>query len=280
MYMVPPFLAYYGADQDDGQLIQESVRQSRLYRQILRDNSTGVWRHIVGPESQDTGLWATGNAWAAAGMTRIVATITKAPVASSAPWKAAAINELTGYIKEIVDGAMKSPHDDGLVRNYMYDASNPRGWGEISGSTLIASVVYRMAVLQPQIFRGAYIDWANGIMDTIGGESKDGQAHVTPAGVVRPAVNPLDWHDVTKFVSGSPEGNCFVVLMYAAWRDCVLAHKCTNPDAEPQSPGGVTAVSSGDSGDAGDGAQVNRRSAHAMRSHEIYRRNMNAMHSH
>ncbi|PPR00481.1 hypothetical protein CVT24_004536 [Panaeolus cyanescens] len=282
MYMAPPFLAYYAADTDDAELLQESVRQSKLYREILQDPSTGVWRHIIGPQSQDVGLWSTGNAWAAAGMCRILATITKAPVARTAPWRNGLINEITGYIKEIVDGAIASPHDDGLLRNYYYGTGSNRAWGEISGSTLIASVVYRMAVLQPGIFaQGSYIRWADGIKETISGNDEDGKAHVTPEGIVRPAVNPLDWWDVNKFERGSPEGNAFTVLLYTAWRDCVLAHRCRNPDAEPQGPGSDAGVAA-EAGEASDATRrdVEGRSVPVARSHEIYRRNMNMMRQH
>ena len=79
MYMAPPFLAYYAADTDNEDLLREVVRQCGLYREVLQLNTgssyDGLWRHIIGPEAQDTGLWSTGNAWAAAGMARVLATV-------------------------------------------------------------------------------------------------------------------------------------------------------------------------------------------------------------
>lgn len=45
----------------------EAVRQCGLYRDILKTSNTLNWRHIIGPQSQDTGLWSTGNGWAAYG---------------------------------------------------------------------------------------------------------------------------------------------------------------------------------------------------------------------
>jgi hypothetical protein len=36
--------------------------------------------------------------------------------------------------------------------------------------------------------------------------------------IVAPAINPLNWHE-TPFVTGSPEGQSFVVLMQTAYRD-------------------------------------------------------------
>jgi rhamnogalacturonyl hydrolase YesR len=232
MYMVPPFLAYYAADTGDANMLRETVRQIGLYRDILRftsnDTYDGLWMHIIGPQNQDTGLWASGNGWAAAGMTRVLATVMKAPTVVSADWRRQAVDTLTGYIKEILDAAVQAPLDNGLVRNYVNNLNGTQGgFGEISGSTLLASVVYRMAVLRPAIFNNqTYLDWADDIRETIGTSDSMGKPHVTDTGVVTPAVNPLWWKDTTPFVWGSPEGQAFVVLMYTAYRDCIASWIC------------------------------------------------------
>ncbi|KAF8871057.1 hypothetical protein CPB84DRAFT_1855203 [Gymnopilus junonius] len=109
MYMAPPFLAYYAADQENLSLLQETVHQCTLYRQVLKANRTdsmnGLWMHIIGPQNQDTGFWSTGNGWAAAGMTRVMATVMKATFIPNEDegWRQQAVEELTGYIKEIID---------------------------------------------------------------------------------------------------------------------------------------------------------------------------------
>ncbi|KAF5383001.1 hypothetical protein D9615_004847 [Tricholomella constricta] len=231
MYMVPPFLAYYGADTSNETLLFESVKQCGYYRQVLQANTTmahkGVWEHIIGPESQDTGLWSTGNAWAAAGMVRVLATITKAPIAQAAVWRQDAIDDLTCWIMEILNGTMTSSFDDDLVRNYVDDEDpNAHGFGEISGSSLLASVAYRMAVLQPQACGDDYVRWADGVRGVLAGEDKNGLPHITEEGIATPAVNPLEWKDKKPCTTGSPEGQAFVVLMYTAWRDCVLVGRC------------------------------------------------------
>lgn len=85
-------------------LIQLAYDQCRLYRTALRDPSTGLWQHIVLGSWQDYGIWGTGehstltqkdwtwahplwthagNAWAAAGMIRVLATIQNSPFAAS-----------------------------------------------------------------------------------------------------------------------------------------------------------------------------------------------------
>ena len=167
-------------------------------------------------------------------MTRVLATVIKAPITQHDPdWRKSAIGNLTMWIKEIVDGAIDAPHDNDLLRNYLNDTVSAHGFGETSGSALLASVVYRMIVMRPKDF-GAwrYTEWAQGIRRVLGegwfnqtsGEWLD---HVEKGnGTVRPAVNPLGWNDINPYMAGSPEGQEFVVMLYAAWRDCVDAKKC------------------------------------------------------
>ncbi|KAG6864139.1 hypothetical protein C0991_012188 [Blastosporella zonata] len=231
MYMAPPFFAYYAADTSDATLLYESVQQCGYYRQVLQSNTSatykGLWEHIIGPET-DTGLWSTGNGWAAAGMVRVLATIMRAPVAEGTAWKSGAIQDLTTWIMEILEGATASSLDGGLLRNYLNDDADAdgHGFGEISGSSMLASVAYRMAVLQPQACGQKYINWADGIRAVLAGKDANGQPHITVDGVATPAVNPLNWQDTKPFTTGSPEGQAFVVLMYSAWRDCVFARTC------------------------------------------------------
>jgi rhamnogalacturonyl hydrolase YesR len=232
MYMVPPFLAFYAADQNNETLLHESVKQCGYYRQVLQSNTTapykGAWEHIIGPNNKDLGVWSTGNAWAAGGMTRVLATIMKAPAAQSAAWKEGAISDLTNWIMEIINGAMASSMDAGLLRNYYSDTDpNAHGFGEISGSSMLAAVVYRMAALRPDVCTTSYISWADGIRSVLRGKDGSGNPHVTADGIATPAVNPLAWADTKPRTTGSPEGQAFVVLMYAAWRDCVLVGLCT-----------------------------------------------------
>ncbi|KAF7318774.1 hypothetical protein HMN09_00389700 [Mycena chlorophos] len=245
MYMAPPFIAYFAAAADtqtNETLLELAYQQSALYREVLligtnastpsplnTSTTGGRWHHIVGSSSADPGLWSTGNGWAAAGMARVLATIVKAPKAqnSASGWRAAAISNLTGWIKEIIDGARASPPDLGLLRNYLNDTTQPadgHGFGETSGSALLASVAYRMVVLSPnsESFPAkTYIPWADGIRRALGSNG-----HITSNGTATPAVNPEGWLDTTPLTSGSPEGQNFVVLMYAAWRDCVWAELC------------------------------------------------------
>lgn len=61
VYMVPPFLAYYGVTTRNKTMLQESYNQIRLYRRHLRDSRKGMWRHVVlGTTDNDSGFWSTG----------------------------------------------------------------------------------------------------------------------------------------------------------------------------------------------------------------------------
>jgi hypothetical protein len=127
---------------------------------------------------------------------------------------------------------MGSSMDNGLLRNYLSDLNtSAHGFGEISGSSLIAATIYRMAVLQPRVFGSSYIAWADKIRTTLGA-----QDHITSTGVATPAVNPLNWQDTQPDTSGSPEGQVFVVLMYTGWRDCIKAAKCSSGTSASGSP--------------------------------------------
>ncbi|KAK7018279.1 hypothetical protein R3P38DRAFT_2982060 [Favolaschia claudopus] len=249
MFMAPPFIAFYAADSNDLSLLHEAYSQCGFYREILLFNSNstsfspigtsptnGLWRHIVGPQGADPGTWSTGNGWAAMGMARVLATLLKAPVSqdkgASCEWCSAAIKDLSSWIKEILDGARASQLDQGLLRNYLDNVSGDgHGFGEISGSAMLAAVAYRMVVHASDMFDETYIAWADGIREVLAGEDSAGNPHVSRDGIVTPAVNPLGWWDTTPWTSGSPEGNNFAVLLYSAWRDCVYASLCKKPPA-------------------------------------------------
>src|SRR6266403_2686222 len=62
VYMAPPFIAHFGALQNDSgglAILQIAYDQIRLYRQALFDQNVSLWRHIANGSSEDTGHWAT-----------------------------------------------------------------------------------------------------------------------------------------------------------------------------------------------------------------------------
>lgn len=205
-------MAYQAVAKNDRGLMSETVRQIGLYRDVLKKEFLN-WRHIIGPQSQDTGLWSTGNGWGAYGMVRVLHTLQKWSGSSDMTAEA---GKLKSWIKEILDGAMLSGFDNGLLHNYL----NDDGWfGEISGTALLSAVAYRMAVNDPGMFPQKYIDWAD--------RNRASLSHQQGGdGVVVPAVNPYNWHDRNKYYNGSPEGQAFMVYLFTAFRDCVNKGIC------------------------------------------------------
>jgi hypothetical protein len=61
VYMVPPFLAYYGVITGNQSAISGAYNQCKLYRDYLRDdNASGLWKHIELGTGVDQGHWSTG----------------------------------------------------------------------------------------------------------------------------------------------------------------------------------------------------------------------------
>ncbi|EKG11057.1 Six-hairpin glycosidase-like protein [Macrophomina phaseolina MS6] len=228
IYMAPPTLAYYGVATSNITLLSESIAQCNAYRDVLSvpaasssssAAAAGLWHHIIGPQSQDLGIWSTGNAWAAAGMARVLATAKKSPFAHEL---APAIAELGANIKVLLDGAMavdaREPAEP-LLRNYLNDTA---WFGELSGTTLLTAVAYRMLSLEPGTFAvERYGKWADEKREAV-------TARIGDDGLLAPVVNPLDWYDTTPGTQ-SPEAQAFAVLMFAAHRSFCQGGACEMP---------------------------------------------------
>ena len=97
-----------------------------------------------------------------------------------------------------------------MLRNYLNDTT---WFGETSGTAILAATAYRMAKSDPKTFGSTYVKWAEARRGAVA-------AHIDRStGIASPAVNPLGWGDRTPFTTGSPEGESFAVLLYAAYRD-------------------------------------------------------------
>jgi hypothetical protein len=210
VYMVPPFLAYYGVIAGDEKYVHEASRQCELYSEFL-ETEHGCWRHIVNAEEgvrrkKDEELWSTGNGWAAAGMARVLATVRK-----SAFETVNAEQALVNMIQRIINGVMTFDTDDsGLLRNRLNDET---WFGEAAGTSMLAATVFRMAVLEPRTFGESYTQWAVRKMEVVS------RCVDTETGIVGPVVNPTKDEHRAPLDGISPEAQAFVVLMFAAWRD-------------------------------------------------------------
>lgn len=215
IYMVPPTLAYWAIQAGDVDLLNTAIQQCDLYREVLgvptsAKSAGGLWHHIIGPESQDLGIWSTGNAWAAGGMTRVFATAKNSPFAGDGKI-VSGLKQLKNNIRAILDGAIaldKAESDEPLLRNYLNDTT---WFGELSGTTLLTATAYRMAQLEPADFGSSYASWADSKRQAI-------TDRISDDGLLSPVINPLNWGDRTPGTE-SPEAQSFAVLMFAAHRD-------------------------------------------------------------
>ncbi|KAF2107278.1 hypothetical protein BDV96DRAFT_589451 [Lophiotrema nucula] len=225
IYMVPPFLAYLAVAESETAHMKSAIHQCQAYRNVLANDSTGpdqgLWHHIVGPLNADPGYWSTSNGWVAAGLARVLATLKSWKLTRSWP----AGSHIVSMIQDVLDGVIATDERrelETLLPNYLYSKDEEPWFDEVAGTALLASTVYRMAVLEPQIFEGTdsrtkfrYLDWAENKRQAV-------YKSVDPeTGVARPAVNPLKHSQREPLMTGSPEGQSFVVLLWAAHRDYI-----------------------------------------------------------
>jgi hypothetical protein len=261
VYMVPPFLAYYGVATQDMRYLEESVGQCQLYDEVLRTDIPPrlddgqqtcrgrLWRHIVSdpailePEicCTDPDLWLTSNAWAVAGMTRVLTTILKWQPPDDSPISPSRFAQFVGesrtVLVEIISAMLNcvavaahqletQDQTTGLLKNYLFDVpaahhhqSADRAFGDTAGTALMVSAVYRLAVLLPDTFaRPLFLDWAHAKCRAV-------SKHIDLNGVAGPVA------DVSHVPSQVPvpqssEGQSMVILMYSALRDCMDAGIC------------------------------------------------------
>lgn len=220
VYMVPPALAYWAVQTNNVTLLDIAVRQCILYGDVLGVpasesggnspwDAAGLWHHIIGPPdgNNDNGIWSTGNAWAAAGMSRVLATAKNSKLEADH----LLLEDLEHSIQRILDGAIAlddAEPDQPLLRNYLNDTT---WFAELAGTTLLAATAYRAVQLQPERFGKIYTEWADEKREAV-------KTMIGDDGILAPVVNPLNWNDRTP-AAKSPEAQSFAVLMFSAYRD-------------------------------------------------------------
>ncbi|KAA1071542.1 hypothetical protein PGT21_011013 [Puccinia graminis f. sp. tritici] len=231
MYMLPPFLAYYGAATSNITLLQTAYDQVRLYRQKLQTSSdTKLWSHIIGGSYEDRLYWSTGNGWAAAGMMRVYATFNNLRDAGLFAKTEAWRNDLAEWVLEIANDAFTHQQlDTKLLPNYMLTDDTKRNYPDCSGTALIASAAYRLASLVPSYV--PRLPMSTIAKSRIAIFSK--YTNIT-TGAVGPVVDPMDWNAEKAFSGAkaevghvSPEGQALVLLLHAAWNSYSSAHSST-----------------------------------------------------
>ncbi|KAK7696444.1 hypothetical protein QCA50_001101 [Cerrena zonata] len=215
VYMVPPFLAYYGVITNNQSLVGEAYNQIKLYRQYLRDEDAGgLWKHVLLGSWNDTGHWSTGNAWAAAGMLRVLGTIQHSPFPKNFKNEQ---KDIQKWVTEILDAMYPWMTPSGIFRNY---ADNNSTFEDSSSAALLASAAYRHSLLSGVHRHLPQAEQVRGLLSASSTNSSSNSSleHFTSDMWLTPVVNP---HSFGEEGSKSPEGQAFVVEMYAAWRDWV-----------------------------------------------------------
>ncbi|KAI0069973.1 Six-hairpin glycosidase [Panus rudis PR-1116 ss-1] len=206
VYMAPPFIAYFGAlsDGDDAKnILRIAYDQCRLYRDNLRVPEAGLWKHIVLGDWQDNTLWGTGNAWAAAGMLRVLETIRRSP--HSHRFEREKI-DLASWTQEIIDNSWKYQQTNGTLLNALDD---PASFADSSSTALLAATTYRLAALTGDL---SHIPAANKAFKVI-------KESIDEDGWLLNTVDPFTFNTPSKPGEHSPEGQAFALLLHAAWRD-------------------------------------------------------------
>ncbi|KAI0693801.1 Six-hairpin glycosidase [Cytidiella melzeri] len=205
VYMAPPFIAYYGAlagGSTELKWLQEAYDQCRLYRQYLRDEP-GLWRHIVLGNGEDARHWGTGIAWAAAGMLRVLETLHHADQGAAFTKQQA---DLASWINEILVASWQHQQTNGTLLNVIDD---PTTFPDSSCTALLAAVTYRLAIYTGNT---TLIPHANSALTVI-------QQSVDADGWLLNTVDPETFNTPSLPGQHSPEGQAFVLILHAAWRD-------------------------------------------------------------
>ncbi|KAI9451516.1 Six-hairpin glycosidase [Lactarius psammicola] len=235
VYMVPPFLAYYGIATGNQSMLQEAYNQVKLYRNYLGDSSAGgLWRHIVlGTNGTDPGHWSTGNAWAAAGMLRVLGTLKSSSFSRNFKGQ---LKDLGNWVAEIHSAMYPHLQANGLFKNYA-DGNSTENFDDASSSALLAATVYRLALLtgnetfvheaertRAALYAGNGTSATSSDVPVVTTPSTLWPSSTTPssiwsaAGSASYGVECVRRH-ATLCGAQSPEGQAFVLMLESAWRD-------------------------------------------------------------
>ncbi|CBQ72768.1 conserved hypothetical protein [Sporisorium reilianum SRZ2] len=211
VYMMPPFLSFYGLLTRNNTLLQTAYDQIRLYRNAMRltsGASRNLWGHILLPDNStwtDGGAWATGNGWVLAGMARTLATLEHSQASQQMTQQK---TDLVNWMQETLDAAWPLLDERALLfHNYMNDTST---FYDTAGTALITYATYRLASMSPA--NNKWISMADTVYASLAtslnqiGQFREGYPVV----------------DVLSFVSQgetSSESLAFLMLMNAAKRD-------------------------------------------------------------
>ncbi|CAE6479797.1 unnamed protein product [Rhizoctonia solani] len=207
VYMLPPFLAYFGALHKDEGVMRAAYDQVRLYRDLLFDGNVGLWRHIVLGNGEDLNHWSTGNGWAAAGIMRVLTTIKESSLSKTF------VNEqanLEGWAFEIINNVWKYQQQNGTLLNYATDSTS---FADSASTALLAAATYRLAAHLKSTGSNANID---SVIASAARARALVSRSIDADGWLQNVVDP--WNFPLRG-SRSAEGQAFVLSLEAAYRD-------------------------------------------------------------
>lgn len=183
-----------------------------LYSAVLC-TPDGLWRHIANDPGtsdvkSDEGAWSTANAWVAAGISRVLATLAHSHLAPQLIEEQAA---LRGLLQSTLDAViMVDTHPSHLLRNYLDDNT---AFADVAGTALMAAAAFRFALLHEKADAEPYAAWASAKLHAVA-------QHIdTESGIAHPVVDSLKENREMSVGEVNPEAQAFVVLAWAAWRD-------------------------------------------------------------
>ncbi|CAE6463927.1 unnamed protein product [Rhizoctonia solani] len=207
VYMLPPFLAYFGALHNDEGVMRAAYDQVRFYRDLLFDGSVGLWRHIALGNGEDLNHWSTGNGWAAAGIMRVLTTIKQSSLSGKFTNEQA---NLEGWALEIINNVWKYQQQNGTLLNYATDGNS---FADSASTALLAAATYRLA---------AHLKSTGSDADLGSALASAGRARALVSRSIDAEgwlLNVVDPWNFPLRGSRSAEGQAFVLSLEAAYRD-------------------------------------------------------------
>jgi rhamnogalacturonyl hydrolase YesR len=191
MYMLPPFLAVAGHE-------DEALRQIQGLKTRLWNPGKKLYAHMWDEKRQAfkrAAYWGVGNGWAAAGITRVIRALPEARLSEK--------QALASHVRDILDGCLAYQRQDGLFHDVL---DQPETFVETNLAQMLAYSIYR----------GLAGGWLP-------------PAYQARADQMRAAAyQKVDASGYVQGVCGAPvfdragtapEGQAFFMLMEAAWKE-------------------------------------------------------------
>lgn len=208
--------------------MKEGYNQLSYYRDILYDWDANLLKHILlGNGGQDEKHWGTGNGWFVNGALRVVRIIQLSNFAANLQseqndliqWSADVSHSKKLTYEQLADigclqilnSVWNNQQSSGAILNYIDSPRSSSSFPDASSTALLAASTFRLAALTfgsssaPSVNVAAASAARAWVISQVGDD-----------GWLGSVVNPYNWHEEG---SKSPEGQSFVLMLEAAYRD-------------------------------------------------------------